>query len=460
MAHQKPLCLTLVLAAFVVSLVPTTGQTTLGALTRMAVGNTVPLVQGAGNMLTSLTQPNVNSGEGTLPQCLSSNVLFNAGGFPTNWAQLKADQQAAHPINMVMFQLGYAVYQTPGKTTGCLGPMGVDTYSIKMIFKRDPFLAGVTAFVMKAAHERIFVLFRGSTPSNVWTDASCRYSEPVGAVFGAPGQNLRMHNGFYSAWQALEPDVVATVKSYLATVPSGKVYVIGHSLGASLASIAALRLNTVLPKSAEVAGVWLLASPRSGNAVWADVYNKALLAKTLRFNNYKDFAVRLPRQIEECSAGGVAVLLTETNQYSHVGRSLLMCPAASGLTQWNVYPAGSERTDCGPGQDGADTSGATHLLGSYFDAWRRGYLASYGSDLAKDRRTAAVVCEQCTDTRLTRLLQANVPARAGGPVTCFNDAACQSQKAWDATTAVAKTFSAVWGPLYVCNGFLCSDPGV
>jgi hypothetical protein len=68
--------------------------------------------------------------------------------------------------------------------------------------------------------------------------------------------------------------------------------------------------------------------------------------------------------------------------------------------QWIVSSTGTEKLDCGNGKDGPDTSGATHMLGAYFDAWRRGYLASKGSDLAGDARTAAVLCEACSDRRL------------------------------------------------------------
>jgi pimeloyl-ACP methyl ester carboxylesterase len=190
----------------------------------------------------------------------------------------------------------------------------------------------------------------------------------------------------------------------LQQAPGAKIYVLGHSLGAALASIAALRLQRggVLKQPAVVvAGVWLIASPRSGNAAWRDAYHAALLSRTLRISTFRDFAARLPQQTQDCSAGGLAAALTERGQYAHVGRSLLMCPALSGgLVQWNVQGSGSETLDCGSGKDGPDTSAATHILGSYFDAWRRGYLASKGSDLSGDARTAAVLCEECSDRRL------------------------------------------------------------
>jgi hypothetical protein len=174
----------------------------------------------------------------------------------------------------------------------------------------------------------------------------------------------------------------------------------------------------------DVAGVWLIAAPRSGNAAWRDAYNAALLSRTLRISTFRDFAARLPQLTQDCSAGGLAAALTERGQYAHVGRSLLMCPAPSGgLVQWTVHGSGSETLDCGSSKDGPDTSGATHILGAYFDAWRRGYLASKGSDLASDARTAAVLCAECVDRRLLvnlRLTRLDPTQVRSCVIACYN----------------------------------------
>jgi hypothetical protein len=244
-------------------------------------------------------------------------------------------------------------------------------------------------------------------------------------------------------------------------VPNGKIYLAGHSLGAALATIAALRLTATLPSSNEVAGVWLFGSPRVGNPTWKSMYNAMLLKKTLRVSNHLDFATRVPRQQQACStSGGILNLLAPTAQfaYSHVGRSLLMCPAKNGLSLWVVAGLGTDTIDC-PGAEGQDPdgSGATHLLGSYFDSWRRGYFASTGQTLAEDLRIAGVLCEQCTMRRGTRLTQIAVPARAGGPVTCSIDASCTSQAAWESVTAVQRTSTVKFGGASVCNGYICSD---
>jgi hypothetical protein len=52
------------------------------------------------------------------------------------------------------------MYQQPEQLPSCLGPMGVDTSSIKFVHAKDTPVSAVTALVMKASNERIFVAFK------------------------------------------------------------------------------------------------------------------------------------------------------------------------------------------------------------------------------------------------------------------------------------------------------------
>lgn len=224
-----------------------------------------------------------------------------------------------------------------------------------------------------------------------------------------------------------------------------------------MGSIAALRLNALLPNG--VAGVWLFAAPRAGNVQWAAAYNKALLHKTLRFSNYMDFAVRVPAALQSCSMGSMS-LGAETGRfdYSHVGRAVLMCPDKNtGLTQFRVSPRGTDNLDCF-GSDDPDATAATHQLGSYFDAYRRGYLNHAGSNLANDLRVRAVLCQGCTVSTLRyKMEQVRTPARAGGPVTCTVDATCSSAAAFAASLSVGSITPASYDNSTTCQAFMCSQ---
>jgi len=409
-------------------------------------------------MVTSITQLPAEAVK--LPQCQQTSLLTTAGGFPDNWGQLSAEAQASHPINLPIMQLAFTVYQSPSVFENCIKQWGVS--SVQAITKTVPtFYSNAVAHVVRVGNERLFVLFKGSDATNWIQNMECAHTEPVGDLFGARGSDLRVHSGFWAGWKALETDVTKEVLSFAKEAPTGKVYVVGHSLGAALGALAALRLVNILPASNEVAGVWLLGSPRVGNPTWKAMYNALLLPKTLRVTNFLDFAARMPRQQQSCStSGGVLNVLGSTTAYSyaHVGRSLLMCPTNNGLNSWTIAGMGSEVIDCpGLSQSDVDGSAATHLLGSYFDSWRRGYYARTGSNIVNDPRVTGVLCEQCTMRRGTRLTQISVPARAGGPVTCGVDASCTSQAAWNAATAVRQTSTVKFGGMSVCNGYICSD---
>lgn len=78
--------------------------------------NVATMVRGAASLIPNAIGPYTTTG--SLPQCLRSNVLLNSGGFPKGWASLSAEQQASHPINLVMMQLAYAAYHPRGTFTG------------------------------------------------------------------------------------------------------------------------------------------------------------------------------------------------------------------------------------------------------------------------------------------------------------------------------------------------------
>ncbi|KAF6266166.1 Alpha/Beta hydrolase protein [Scenedesmus sp. NREL 46B-D3] len=452
-------------------------QTVLDALTGLWAGNQGSVQRGAVNLARLAARPQQSNI--TLPQCKTTSVLLNRGGFPRNWAEMQPQEQVLHPINLVMMQLAYAVYYPPALFRPCLQAMGIVPNSIRVVEATVPEYNTLrTAYVMLAANQRIFVLVRGSVVTrneltrDVTVNLACRHVQPPEQTFGIPGSDIRLHRGFYRAWQVLEPGVTSIVQAYLKQVPSGEVYLVGHSLGAAVASIAALRLRAVLAAGrakGKVSGVWLFASPRPGNAAFAQAYNSALLSRTLRMTNTQDFAARLPYPVQACSINNqpsqpafidfnALFATTARFTFAHVGRAVLMCPEPrSGLTYLHVYPQGSEVVDCGSGSDEVDASGATHQLGSYLDAWRRGYVARKGSNLANDPRLLSVLCWSCTHRTETVLEQIAVPARAGGPVTCAADASCSMQRAFAAATAVGNELVAPFSRgTSTCVGFVCS----
>ncbi|KAF8058124.1 hypothetical protein HT031_005784 [Scenedesmus sp. PABB004] len=403
----------------------------------------------------------------SLPACPASGLLASeAAGFPPDWASLPPSQQAAHPANALAIQLAYTAWQDdPARDMGaCLGAAGVDVGSLRVINARvAPHGGTMSAVVARAGARGVFVAFRGTDfadPGDVLVDADCAHTPNLRRLFSdAPGPAVRLHGGFAAAWAALEADVLAAVTAELAQVDAAqRVYLIGHSLGGALAAIGALRLRHVFAQrggAGEVAGVWLFGCPRVGDAGWQREYDAHLLSRTLRMSNYADFAARLPAQAQACPlthADGT------TFGFRHVGRSLVLCPnPRSGLVDWALAPRGSETLSCGILADLPDLSVTTHWLGSYLDAWRRGFVAATGRSPAADPRLANVACSECSRTFMDRAAQANLPARAGGPVACSVSASCSRADAWDAAAALGGGASVKrFNPFSVCLGYQCT----
>lgn len=54
-------------------------------------------------------------------------------------------------------------------------------------------------------------------PGDVLVDADCQYTDTKGAMFGSKS-DIRLHTGFYRAWESVAPDVVPTVWKLLQQV--------------------------------------------------------------------------------------------------------------------------------------------------------------------------------------------------------------------------------------------------
>ena len=108
----------------------------------------------------------------------------------------------------------------------------------------------------------IIVSYRGTDPSNIKN-----WAENLDAIQTHPFKDMpavAVHDGFYKAYAALKDGVMVSIQTLLGVHgPKTGVWLTGHSLGASMATIMALELESRY--GINVNGVIHFGSPRTGN---------------------------------------------------------------------------------------------------------------------------------------------------------------------------------------------------
>jgi len=110
-----------------------------------------------------------------------------------------------------------------------------------------------------------------------------------------------VHRGFLEAMETIWSELVETLRTFR-TADQG-LWLTGHSLGAALATLAAVRLE--FETRFETSGLYTFGSPRVGDARFRRFAESRLGRRTFRFANYRDLVTRVP---------------FEWMGYEHVGR--------------------------------------------------------------------------------------------------------------------------------------------
>ncbi|PHH74522.1 hypothetical protein CDD82_4900 [Ophiocordyceps australis] len=91
-------------------------------------------------------------------------------------------------------------------------------------------------------------------------------------------KDCKAHQGILKAWNSVSQETIAAVKAALAETPDAKLTVTGHSLGATLASLATLSL---VGSDVKVTATYTFGQPRTGNQVFADFADATIPAGKL-----------------------------------------------------------------------------------------------------------------------------------------------------------------------------------
>jgi triacylglycerol lipase len=132
-----------------------------------------------------------------------------------------------------------------------------------------------------------FVAFRGTEIIREWVD-----DLKISLVPCFLPQYGKVHEGFSELYMTFNGALLTALKAHAA----GNVYVAGHSLGAALATLAAIDIRENL--KATLSAVYTYGSPRVGNDVFSAQYNAALGNKTCRMMNSSDLVPEIPPPVQ------------------------------------------------------------------------------------------------------------------------------------------------------------------
>ncbi|WFD21349.1 hypothetical protein MCAP1_003611 [Malassezia caprae] len=194
----------------------------------------------------------------------------------------------------------------------------------------------------------LVISFQGTSPTDVkgWIeDFSFLRHYPDARIRAKLESGSLVETGFQKAYMGIADDVIGGIKQMTRKYNKNKITVVGHSLGAAMAEIAAVHIKTVWDDMLDRAFVYGL--PRVGNVHWANSVDNLMKGQFYYVFNGKDVTGHVPPR----SFG-----------YQHPSGQIWINPSSSN--HWKFYP-GQENIN-GQLSEPPTLDIVTTHLGSYF----------------------------------------------------------------------------------------------
>ncbi|KAI9357061.1 Alpha/Beta hydrolase protein [Zopfochytrium polystomum] len=138
----------------------------------------------------------------------------------------------------------------------------------------------------------IVVAFRGSSNFDNWL-ANLNFLKTDLSLPGAPSA-VKVHSGFYNVWTAIKPSITPLVNNLKSRYPSYTVSFTGHSLGAAVATFAAIDAKNSGQATASNIVLSTVGEPRIGNTDFSNYVISLNFGVHRRAVNYNDIVPHLP----------------------------------------------------------------------------------------------------------------------------------------------------------------------
>jgi len=132
--------------------------------------------------------------------------------------------------------------------------------------------------------DKLFVIFRGTRTPTEWVNNMNAKLIPFSI-----NNTGNVHEGFFNLYMDIRDDVLGPLAS---VHDKPKIYVAGHSLGATFASFAAYDIEITTGR--KVHSLYTFGSPRLGDDEFVNAFNKKLSERAFRIANSSDIITEVP----------------------------------------------------------------------------------------------------------------------------------------------------------------------
>lgn len=171
---------------------------------------------------------------------------------------------------------------------------------VRQIFSKKNRIRVYSGILLTSKENNVLV-FRGTQTQAEWLKNlnanQQQYISPTGKAIG------EVHEGFFQLTNELTPAISETVQQLDPTIP---FYITGHSLGAAVATLAALEIAQKVPQLRERIQLYTYASPRVYSPILAQIHSE-LIPNSYRVVNLGDTVPLVPP-------------VTIGNSYVHIGQ--------------------------------------------------------------------------------------------------------------------------------------------
>lgn len=160
----------------------------------------------------------------------------------------------------------------------------IGNYILKLPFLKGRKLSVIPIGFIAQHGQEVFIIFRGTqTPTEWINNLNAKLAPFFVAGFG------NVHDGFLGIYLNVRSQILEVVKELK---KANKIYVAGHSLGASFAAFTACDIEKTL--GIKIHALYTYGSPRIGDKEFVAAFNTAFSHKSFRILNTSDMVTEVP----------------------------------------------------------------------------------------------------------------------------------------------------------------------